>query len=30
MEIEFDPAKDTMNIKKHGVSLQIAAELVWE
>jgi uncharacterized DUF497 family protein len=30
MEIEFDPAKDVLNVKKHGVSLRIAAELVWD
>jgi uncharacterized DUF497 family protein len=24
MEIEFDPAKDTQNIEKHGVSLALA------
>jgi uncharacterized DUF497 family protein len=30
MEIEFDPAKDAENTRKHGVSLQIAAGLVWE
>jgi uncharacterized DUF497 family protein len=30
MEIEFDPAKDVLNIKKHGVSLKEARALVWE
>ena len=30
MQIEFDPAKDTANQKKHGVSLAIAGELDWE
>lgn len=27
MEIEFDPAKDAINIEKHGVSLARAAEM---
>ncbi|KRA45751.1 BrnT family toxin [Devosia sp. Root635] len=27
MEIEFDPAKDAVNIAKHGVSLSRAADL---
>ena len=27
MEIEFDPAKDAINIAKHGVSLSRAADL---
>lgn len=26
MEIEFDPAKDAVNIAKHGISLSRAAE----
>ncbi|MDR0674344.1 MAG: BrnT family toxin [Zoogloeaceae bacterium] len=30
MEIEFDPGKNALNIKKHGVSLEAAARLVWE
>ena len=30
MRIEFDPAKDTGNQAKHGVSLALAAELDWE
>ena len=30
MKIEFDPAKDTANQVKHGVSLAAAAELEWE
>ena len=30
MKIEFDPAKDTANQVKHGVSLTAAAELEWE
>ncbi|MEQ5843013.1 BrnT family toxin [Paraburkholderia acidicola] len=29
MEIEFDPAKDESNIRKHGISLARAAELDW-
>ncbi|KQS01541.1 hypothetical protein ASG11_17990 [Sphingomonas sp. Leaf357] len=27
MDIEFDPAKDALNIEKHGISLARAAEL---
>jgi uncharacterized DUF497 family protein len=27
MEIEFDPAKDEANIRKHGMSLSLATEL---
>ncbi len=27
MEIEFDPAKDQINLRKHGVSLAAAAEM---
>lgn len=27
MEIEFDPAKDQLNLEKHGVSLAAAAEI---
>lgn len=27
MDIEFDPAKDAANIKKHGISLGRAADL---
>jgi uncharacterized DUF497 family protein len=27
MEIEFDPAKDAINIEKHGISLDRAADL---
>ncbi len=27
MEIEFDPAKDRLNIAKHGVTLEAATEL---
>lgn len=30
MRIEFDPAKDTANQTKHGVSLSLAGELEWE
>lgn len=30
MRIEFDPAKDITNRAKHGVSLALAGELVWE
>jgi uncharacterized DUF497 family protein len=30
MEIEFDPAKDRRNRKKHGLSLGFAAELDWD
>jgi uncharacterized protein len=30
MRIEFDPAKDSGNQTKHGVSLALAAELDWE
>ncbi len=30
MRIEFDPAKDTSNQAKHGVSLVLACELDWE
>ncbi len=28
MEIEFDPAKETANVAKHGISLSRAAELI--
>lgn len=27
MEIEFDPVKDQINLKKHGVSLSAAADI---
>lgn len=27
MQIEFDPAKDRINLKKHGISLAAAAEI---
>ncbi len=30
MRIEFDPAKDLANQRKHGVSLALAVELDWE
>lgn len=30
MRIEFDPAKDSANQSKHGVSLALAGELDWE
>jgi uncharacterized DUF497 family protein len=30
MRIEFDPSKDAGNREKHGLSLQLAAELDWE
>ena len=30
MKIEFDPAKDSRNRKKHGLSLGFAAELDWD
>jgi uncharacterized DUF497 family protein len=30
MEIEFDPAKDILNIKRHGLSLSLTEELDWE
>ncbi len=30
MRIEFDPAKDVLNIKNHGLSLAVAAELEWD
>jgi len=30
MQIDFDPAKDAANKRKHGVSLSIAGELDWE
>jgi uncharacterized protein len=30
MQIEFDPAKDSANEKKHGVSLSLAEELDWD
>jgi len=30
VRIEFDPAKDEVNLAKHGVSLALAAELDWK
>ena len=30
MHIEFDPAKDVANQRKHGVALSVAAQLDWE
>ncbi len=30
MHFEFDPAKDTINKAKHGVSLSVAERLDWE
>ena len=30
MKIEFDPAKDAANLRKHGVSLQAAAVFEWD
>lgn len=30
MLIEFDPAKDALNLRKHGVSLALASELDWD
>lgn len=30
MRFEFDPAKDELNRSKHGLSLALAAELVWD
>ena len=30
MQIEFDPAKDSANKRKHGVSLALAEELDWD
>jgi uncharacterized DUF497 family protein len=30
MRIEFDPAKDSANEGKHGVSLAVAEELDWD
>jgi len=28
--IEFDPAKDAANLRKHGVSLALAADFEWD
>jgi uncharacterized DUF497 family protein len=30
MKITFDTAKDTSNLAKHGVSLEMAGELEWD
>ena len=30
MRIVFDPAKDQLNIKTHGLSLAIAREVAWD
>lgn len=30
MNVTFDPAKDAINVAKHGVSLALAGELEWE
>ncbi len=30
MLIEFDPAKDKLNVAKHGVSLALAEKLDWD
>ncbi len=30
MEITFDPKKDALNIRRHGISLQEAGELEWD
>jgi uncharacterized DUF497 family protein len=30
VQTEFDPAKDVLNIKNHGLSLAAAAELEWD
>ena len=30
MQIEFDPVKDALNQKSHGVSLVMAGELEWD
>jgi uncharacterized protein len=30
VRIEFDPAKDTLNRARHGVSLKLARELDWD
>ena len=30
MRIDFDPAKDVLNIRNHGLSLAAAAELEWD
>ena len=30
MEIEFDPAKDAINLRKHGLSLADVARMDWD
>ncbi len=30
MMMTFDPAKDALNLAKHGVSLALAAEIEWD
>ena len=30
MRVEFDPAKDTINRAKHGISLEAAADFDWD
>ena len=30
MKIEFDPAKDKLNLSNHGLSLKFAEQLVWD
>ena len=30
MKIEFDPVKDDINRKKHGISLELASSFQWE
>lgn len=29
MHIDFDPAKDALNLQKHGVSLALVSEIDW-
>ncbi len=30
MEITYDPAKDAVNVEKHGVSLALASQMEWD
>lgn len=30
MNFDFDPAKEQKNLSKHGISLQMAAEIEWD
>jgi uncharacterized protein len=30
VKIEFDPAKDKLNLSNHGLSLKFAEQLVWD